>query len=119
MLMFRHRGDAHQISRFPIPALTIVSVVTAPFDDENLLLSHMPVFAGTAARWNLLHVEPDSSRRAVDLGMGKPFQPSLRAPFPRLLFVSDHVSHRVAENALVMKQLQIAIVGIFDRPIPR
>src|SRR5258708_14316308 len=110
MLMFRHRGDADQISRFPIAALTIVNVVTAPFDDENLLLRHMPVFAGTAARWNLLHVEPDSSRRAVDLGMGKPFQPSLRAPFPRLLFVNDHVGHGIAKNAFVVQQSYITIV---------
>src|SRR6267142_6779251 len=97
MLMFRHRGDADQISRFPIPALTIVNVVTAPFDDENLLLSHMPVFAGSATRWNLLHIEPDSSRRAVDLGMGKPFQPSLATPFQRLLFLNDTVRHGVHE----------------------
>ena len=103
MLMFRHRRDADQISRFPIPARTIVNVVAAPFDDEHLLLRHMPVFAGSAARWNLLHVEPDSPRRAVDLGVGEPFQPSLRAPFPRLLFVSDHVRHGVAENTLVVK----------------
>ncbi len=59
------------------------------------------------------------TRRAVDLGMGEPFESALTAPFPGLLFIGDHVGHLVAEITFIVKKLQITIIGIFDRSLPR
>src|SRR5262245_23389722 len=119
MLMLCHRRDADKIASLPIPALAVMDVIAAPLDNEHLLLRHMPVFAGAAPRRNFLHIEPDSARRAVYFRMGEPFQPPLAAPFPRLLVVRDHVRDGVAENTLVVKQFQVAIVGILDGALPR
>src|SRR4029453_8785623 len=98
VLMFSHRRNADQVSLFPIPSCAVVDVMTAPFDDENLLLGHVPVFAGAASRENFLHLQPHSSSRPLHFRMSEPFQSSLTAPFPRLLFVRNHMRHRVAEN---------------------
>src|SRR5215510_3421538 len=72
VLMFCHRGNADQVTLFPIPLLVVVDVVATPLDYEDLLLGHMPMLAGAAPRRNLLRVQPDSSGRAVHFRMGEP-----------------------------------------------
>src|SRR5690349_15337097 len=51
--------------------------------------------------------------------MREPLQAPLAAPLPRLRLVRDDVRDTVAENALVVKELEVAVVGILDRTFPR
>ena len=65
------RAHAHRAAILPADLGRLVRA--APLDDEDLLLGHMPVFPRPASWRDFLHVQPDSSRRAVYFRMGEPF----------------------------------------------
>src|SRR5262245_41308571 len=110
--MLDHRWNIDQLSALPIPPLAVMHIVTFPAQYEDLLLHHVPVLPGPACGRDLLHIEPDSARRTLDVGVDIPFDPPLRGPLPRLILIAHDVRDFFAELHPVPAQLEIPIVGV-------
>ena len=118
MLVLRHRRNIDEVPFLLVPSLAVVNIVAATLNDKNLLFRHMSVLSRSASGGNLLQVEPTSSRCGLHFRMNKPLQSSLPGALPRLLFAANDVRYRAAKLNLVVKQLEMTIIGILERVLP-